>query len=605
MRCRWLVLLLGALCMVGAVRGEGAYSVLMLYPEEYDVLSAIQFDKVFRSGLESKFGRVEFETMVISQGCICEKGQIILRSQRDLLKVRMEHKPPDLVVVHSVVLTDNLLGSAKEAFSIPPILMLGNVVDEVKQMFPKMCSVVPKFDPFETVSLARALQPKLERVVLVHGKEVHDKNIAESMRSDLYAREEMRGSKIEVCSSEEFLKYKGLQARESCVVCVSMVKGGGDRHFKYDEGFSNDEELLSVLAASSVPVYATFRGQMEGRVVGGSVWDYRKIANITAEVAAGMLLGTNMGSHIEIPMSEIRERVVDYAGLQRWGLSAKLVPNSFRIVNKAEVSLVRYRKIMAVALGAIVMLSCFVVVVMRQNKRLRLTKDQLYHEQQELQVSQQELRKLASLVVEQDEEEHKFMARELHDNVVQRLAILNLGLTDLESMVKSCSCGTVNVVDAAGELRANYFQLADELHALARRLHPEIISELGLDSALDALVKEFASDYKMEIEFFNDRRCCDLPQEVALCLYRVVQQALVNVHKHAGTLRARIFLDYSSGGVKLSVEDEGVGFDMHGVKGRGIGLISMRERVQGLGGRWEIYSAPDAGTSISVWIPVG
>jgi signal transduction histidine kinase len=88
-----------------------------------------------------------------------------------------------------------------------------------------------------------------------------------------------------------------------------------------------------------------------------------------------------------------------------------------------------------------------------------------------------------------------------------------------------------------------------------------------------------------------------------LTLYRVVQQALANVHKHAKTDKARVFLSNKDNGIQLIIEDEGIGFDTNGKLGRGIGLSSMRERVMALEGKWELFSEPGAGTSIRAWVP--
>jgi len=212
------------------------------------------------------------------------------------------------------------------------------------------------------------------------------------------------------------------------------------------------------------------------------------------------------------------------------------------------------------------------------------------------------MQRLAKVLTEEDETEHRYLAQEIHDNIAQRVATMALGLAKLKRELPLPL--TERMEQALSALQTSYAELAQDLNGLARRLHPSIVDELGLYRAINALVSEYKANWELSVDFFYDIETEHVMPDIALTLYRVVQQALANVHKHAQTEKARIFLRCLDDDIELVIEDEGIGFDTKVSSRGGIGLISMRERVLSHGGKWHIFSAPDAGTSIRVSIPL-
>jgi len=153
-------------------------------------------------------------------------------------------------------------------------------------------------------------------------------------------------------------------------------------------------------------------------------------------------------------------------------------------------------------------------------------------------------------------------------------------------------------------LRTNLTEVADEVHNLSRQLHPSILDDLGLVQAVEAECAAFTKKTGIDLSFVPHDFPDSVPQPLALCLYRVIREALQNMGKHSRAAAASITLQGVSDGIRLLIQDKGVGFDSQEVKKKaGIGLSSMRERVRLVNGTIAIESKPGKGTELEVFIP--
>ncbi len=144
-----------------------------------------------------------------------------------------------------------------------------------------------------------------------------------------------------------------------------------------------------------------------------------------------------------------------------------------------------------------------------------------------------------------------------------------------------------------------------DVHRLSHRLHPAALDHLGLVKAVKSLCRELSALHDLRIRFTGTEIPDVVPKDVALCCYRIVQEALQNVIKHSGAREAHVALARTKQGLKLHVRDQGAGFDVAGVESRGgLGLISMRERLRLVGGRIAIKSSVAHGTEIDVLVPL-
>jgi signal transduction histidine kinase len=201
-------------------------------------------------------------------------------------------------------------------------------------------------------------------------------------------------------------------------------------------------------------------------------------------------------------------------------------------------------------------------------------------------------------VVDAQELERRRLARELHDETGQALTSILLGLKTLEETLEGDDSRT-----ATANLRELVVATLQDVRRLAVELRPSVLDDFGLEAALENLTSSFAEQTGITVDFgpaLGERR---LPSEVETALYRIVQESLTNVVKHARARRVSISLTRMEGSVKAVIEDDGQGFDSASPDG-GHGLIGMRERLALLGGHLRIESSEGAGTTIAADVPV-
>jgi signal transduction histidine kinase len=216
--------------------------------------------------------------------------------------------------------------------------------------------------------------------------------------------------------------------------------------------------------------------------------------------------------------------------------------------------------------------------------------------------SQQELRALSARLTSVQESNNRLLARELHDDITQKLAALALNVTALADHPP----GSVELLrKELRQLRDEIGKTAGDIHQLSRQLHPSILDDLGLAAALKAECAAFSKRYQTECEFIDENVPSRIPEEVALCLYRVAQEALRNVGKHADAETVFVRLTGMDSIIELSIVDKGDGFDLEKVRtSRGLGLISMEERTRMIDGEFSITSKEGEGTSVLVRVPL-
>jgi signal transduction histidine kinase len=202
-------------------------------------------------------------------------------------------------------------------------------------------------------------------------------------------------------------------------------------------------------------------------------------------------------------------------------------------------------------------------------------------------------------VVEAQELERRRLARELHDETGQALTSILLGLKSLEERTADPVSRT-----ATQELRELVVSTLQDVRRLAVELRPSALDDFGLVAALERLATSFAEQTGISVDFQTALADERLPGEVETALYRIVQESLTNVVKHARARRVSILLARKNGAVKAVVEDDGQGFDPAEQTGDGSGLVGMRERLALLGGRLEVESARDSGTTVAAEVPV-
>lgn len=219
-----------------------------------------------------------------------------------------------------------------------------------------------------------------------------------------------------------------------------------------------------------------------------------------------------------------------------------------------------------------------------------------------LQEQERRLRELSVKLIKVQEEERRRIARELHDDFTQRLAAIAM---ELGGLVKHCPEAVTGWVKPLLGLQTTIESVADGLQKMAHELHPSILEHVGLEAAIREHTDEFAARTGLSVDLSLDPVANGLPLGHATCLYRVLQESLQNVRKHAHATSVLIRLLRTGHGVGLCIHDDGRGFEARqaGAHLNGLGLTSMAERLGLVQGTFRIRTKPHDGTEVHAWVP--
>jgi PAS domain S-box-containing protein len=215
--------------------------------------------------------------------------------------------------------------------------------------------------------------------------------------------------------------------------------------------------------------------------------------------------------------------------------------------------------------------------------------------------AEEALSSVSRRLIDAQEQERTRIARELHDDINQRIAMLGIELDVLQQSLPNEGAELQNRLD---QLRQQTAEIGTDVQGISHRLHSSKLEYLGLVAACKSFCREVAEWHKVDVNFVAENIASNLSQEISLCLFRVLQESLNNAIKHSGAQRFEAQLRGTSNEIQLTVRDHGIGFDAAAVLvSRGLGFISMRERVSAVNGTILIASRPKGGTEITVRVP--
>jgi len=216
-------------------------------------------------------------------------------------------------------------------------------------------------------------------------------------------------------------------------------------------------------------------------------------------------------------------------------------------------------------------------------------------------LAEEALSSVSGRLIEAHEEERTWIARELHDDINQRLALLAINLDHLKEELPP---GSAELRRKIEDTSKQVSELVSDIHAMSHRLHSLKLDSLGLAAAAAGFCRELSDRQKVQIDFHSEGIPKKLPQGISLCLFRVLQEALQNATRHSGSRCFQVTLSRSSTEIQLTVQDSGIGFDPEAaLRGPGLGLTSMKERVKLIGGELSLDTKPHRGTTVCVRVP--
>lgn len=358
---------------------------------------------------------------------------------------------------------------------------------------------------------------------------------------------------------------------------LMVVDGAGVPHERL-------EALAALKRVAKVPVFSLFESELGQGVVGGPYLSQTRAGREAARIALRQLSAPPAGAP-EVVTLGMDAVAYDARELRRWQIDEALLPPGSELRFVEPSVLVRYRQQIILVGAALLAQALLIGALLLQRARRRR--------------AEREARTLGGRLISAYEDEGRRLARELHDDVTQRLAGLSIEAAMLPRLAEPAS-RTAAEQAISGELAS----LSRDVHALSYRLHPSVVDDLGLDEALRVECERAARRGALEVAFRSDDSGGALRGERALCLFRIAQEALRNALRHARARRIEVALRGAQGGTELSVADDGCGFDPQRERERAsLGLASMHERVALQGGRLAIHSRAGQGTRITAWVP--
>jgi signal transduction histidine kinase len=223
--------------------------------------------------------------------------------------------------------------------------------------------------------------------------------------------------------------------------------------------------------------------------------------------------------------------------------------------------------------------------------------------ERELQESHQQLRDLAARLVEIREEERGTMAREIHDVLGQSLSALRIDLAWIKDGLAPLS---PEIGERIREMVANLDTTLDTMRELSTRLRPSVLDDLGLGAAIEWQVSEFARRTEIRCDLTMGEDGVEIDRSRDIAIFRILQEALTNVSRHAEASRVQVQLSREEGDLILEIEDDGRGAGMEDLSGHlALGVLGMRERARGMGGVISIHPGARGGTVVTLKVPVG
>jgi len=498
----------------------------------------------------------------------------------EFLRLKYEGIRFDLVVAIQNEAIEFVAAYRDTLFRDTPAVFLTN--EPIVRRLPNSTGLVHERDYAATIAFLRQLQPDVRNVFIV----ASDTTAAEHRQVSAIRRLEPTQAGLSFTYLSN-LPTKDLEERLARLPALSAVYYLSVSEDGAGQKFHPLEYLDRVVAAANAPTYCWVDSAMGHGVVGGSLYRQANAIERIGQLAVRVLRG-EAPDGIPIATLDLNNNMVDWRQLQRWRIDAARVPAGTLVRFREPTVWERYRTRIVAAAALLVAQTVLIAGLLVQRRRRRRAEQELRH-------SHERIRDLGVGLMHAQEIERARIARELHDDICQRMLLLTI---DLESLAR----GGADRTPAAGAL-AEARGIATSLHSLSHQLHPTRLRLIGLVPSLEQLCAEL-SRAGVTIEFSHDEVPSKLPPDAMLCVFRVVQEALQNALKHSSATTMAVHLSGASGGVTVTIADNGVGFDVDTAWRKGIGLSSISERVDEIGGALEIQSRPGAGTRLTATVPL-
>ena len=582
-------------CAEGAVssRPSGRTKlVVVLYPEAYNGSPG---SALVDQGIRSAFSHGSREQIEVHNEYLEVSRFANAAYQQDLadfLRRKYADRKVDLVIAGLSSALDFAIRYRERVFANVPIVFVAVDEQEVKKrtLAPDIIGAPIRMDLDDSLELALRLHPRTEQVFVIVGRSKFDAYWEAEARKVFQAHEaQVKISYLSGLPMTDLLERVKHLPNHSIGYYLHVFADGDGMVL------TPAEVLGQISAVANAPIYSHVDSYIGRGMVGGRVFSFETSGRRAAEIGLRIFNGESP-QEIGIQPTIKNEFLFDGRQLQRWGISEASLPAGSEIRFQEPGLWQHYKWRIAAVIAFCIFQTMLIVRLVAQRLRLARAK-------KEANESRHELQELTGKLFVAQETERRRIASELHDDFGQSLALLSVEIDLLRRAPAEPNAQTESLIDA---MSAQVKQLSSSIHDLSHQLHPLKLEQLGLVAALRSLCNELNRSAGVHVDFSERDVPESIPHAAAVCLYRIVQEALRNVIKHSGAGHAAVELCGVNGEICLRVQDDGKGFDLNSTAGQdGLGLVSMRERLRAVEGNLVVIAQPNQGTQIVVQVPLG
>src|SRR5215204_1354578 len=505
---------------------------------------------------------------------------------RDFLQVKYQGVRFDLVIAMQNVAVEFVNDFGRSLFGDVPVVFLTNTAGIRRPS--NSTGVRHERNYAATLELIRRLQPDIRNVFIVTGAGAADKEYENEIRRQLPPIDlRLNVTLLSGLPTKQLEDGLSKLPPHSAVYHVLVTEDGAGNKFH------PLEYVDRVAAAANAPTYCWVDSAIDHGIVGGSLYSQSDAISRVGQLAVRVLAGEAPDS-IPVAALNLNRNELDWRQLRRWSIDEARIPKGTLVRFRDPSIWDKYRSYILGALAILLTQTALITTLLIQRKRRQRTEAELRVHQRELSRSYERNRQLGARLLRAQETERSRIAGELHDDICQRMLLLTIELDQMGRRDRDDTPAAEALIVAQ--------DISKSLHELSHRLHPTRLRMIGLVSALDQLCAEL-SRAGIVIVFTHDAIPSMLPSDVMLCLFRVVQEALQNAIKYSQARDVSVDLRNGRDKLTLTIIDNGVGFDVDTAWGNGVGLVSMIERLDAIGGSLKIDSRPGAGTRVTASVP--
>lgn len=507
----------------------------------------------------------------------------------ELLRSKYSWKRVDLVVPVYDSALQYVLDNREQVFPGVPVVFCSATEELARKAVqqPSVTGVAFQTNSAQTLAFIRQLLPETRQLFVVAGASDSDRKLLKTVRKSMPASED--ALKLRYWDGFDLTILRKVLPKEDPRSAMLILTCDRDVPGSY---FTTVDYTKRISELAHFPVFSLFESSLGTGVMGGYVVSPSRQGAMAGRMAARVLSGERPES---MPIAGLGSNFValDARQLERFRVPKSRIPQNADVRFRDVIDWRRVTRYLLTGAAAIALQSVLIgFLLVNRARRVR---------------AEQEARALAGMILTAQEDERSRVARELHDDLSQRLAVASLDVAILEQKLADKATTT----DVFARLKQGLVTLCRDVHQLSHRMHSSVLEDLGLEAALRSECNSARERHDLSVDFLSEGVPARVPHGVSVCLYRILQEAIRNAVKHSQATGVHVVLKHDGQQLRLEIRDDGVGFDVDQASGvqqgadgtKGLGIASLKERVRLVGGTIRIHSAPLAGVTIDVQVP--